>query len=69
VGNTYPYNQDSWIADIRLASASGIDGFMLNIGRNDWQPARVADAYTAAANSGTGFKVSLSSSTCKVIYD
>jgi glucan endo-1,3-alpha-glucosidase len=58
VGNTYPYTKDTWMADIRLASANGIDGFMLNIGTDSWQPARVADAYTAAANSGTGFKVS-----------
>jgi glucan endo-1,3-alpha-glucosidase len=58
IGNTYPYTYDTWMADIKLASASGIDGFMLNIGTDSWQPARVADAYNAAANSGTGFKVS-----------
>jgi glucan endo-1,3-alpha-glucosidase len=58
VGNTYPYTQDTWLSDIQLASASGIDGFVLNIGTDSWQPARVQDAYTMAMNSGLGFKVS-----------
>lgn len=43
--------------DIRLASASGIDGFALNLGPDWWQPDRIRDAYNAAAASGTGFKV------------
>ena len=38
--------------------AGGIDGFALNVGINDWEPQRVADAYTAA--SGTSFKLFLS---------
>ena len=57
VGNTYPYGYNDWMSDIKLAAANGIDGFVLNIGYDSWQPARVADAYNAAANSGTGFKV------------
>jgi glucan endo-1,3-alpha-glucosidase len=32
VGNTYSYSVDTWAADIKLASANGIDGFALNIG-------------------------------------
>ncbi|EIM86043.1 glycoside hydrolase [Stereum hirsutum FP-91666 SS1] len=60
VGNTYPYTVDTWAADIALAYANGIDGFALNIGSDDWQPARVADAYTAASQSGTLFKLFLS---------
>ncbi|KAL0951577.1 hypothetical protein HGRIS_008259 [Hohenbuehelia grisea] len=60
VGNTYPYSVNDWAKDIALAHSKGIDGFALNAGRDDWQPARVADAYTAAANSGTGFKLFLS---------
>jgi glucan endo-1,3-alpha-glucosidase len=44
--------------DIKLALAHGIDGFALNIGSDDWQEARVADAYTAAR--GTKFKLFIS---------
>lgn len=57
VGNAYPYTYDTWMNDIRLASASGIDGFVLNFGPDYWQPDRIKDAYNAAAASGTGFKV------------
>ncbi|KAI0917175.1 hypothetical protein AcV5_007718 [Taiwanofungus camphoratus] len=60
VGNTYPYTVDNWASDIALAHASGIDGFALNVGSDSWQPDRVADAYQAAASSGTGFKLFLS---------
>lgn len=58
VGNAYPYTYDTWMKDIRLASANGIDGFALNFGPDGWQPDRIRDAYNAAAASGTGFKVS-----------
>jgi glucan endo-1,3-alpha-glucosidase len=58
VGNTYPYTYDTWMRDIKLASASGIDGFALNMGPDSWQPDRIRDAYNAAAASNTGFKVS-----------
>jgi len=44
VGNTFPYTLQDWADDIALAHASGIDGFALNMGIDDWQPARVADA-------------------------
>ncbi|PCH40092.1 glycoside hydrolase family 71 protein [Wolfiporia cocos MD-104 SS10] len=60
VGNTYPYTIDNWAADIALAHESGLDGFALNVGSDEWQPARVADAYQAAENSGTGFKLFIS---------
>lgn len=60
VGNTYPYTQSSWLSDIQAASSYGIDGFALNMGSDSWQPERVADAYSAAASSGTGFKLFLS---------
>ncbi|KZT12051.1 glycoside hydrolase family 71 protein [Laetiporus sulphureus 93-53] len=60
VGNTYPYTQADWLADINLAHESGLDGFALNVGPDSWQPARVADAYQAAENSGTGFKLFMS---------
>ncbi|KAF9047688.1 glycoside hydrolase family 71 protein [Panaeolus papilionaceus] len=48
VGNTYPYTIDNWYDDIRLAAAHGIDGFVLNVGREDWQRQRSADAFAAA---------------------
>ena len=64
VGNTYPYQFDDWKKgpspspatlilltcheDITLALAHGIDGFALNVGSDDWQATRVADAYNAA---------------------
>jgi glucan endo-1,3-alpha-glucosidase len=31
------------------AQALGVDGFALNLGTDDWQPAHIADAYSAAA--------------------
>lgn len=39
-----------------MAKSAGVDGFALNMGSNDWQPARVADAYAVAASLG-GFKL------------
>ena len=73
VGNTYPYQLEDWKkgtsklpapaslthhSDISLALSHGIDGFALNIGSDDWQEARVADAYNAAR--GTKFKLFIS---------
>ncbi|KAH7923313.1 glycoside hydrolase family 71 protein [Leucogyrophana mollusca] len=59
VGNTYGYTQSDWAGDIALAQSKGLDGFALNVGVDEWQPARVADAF-AAASSFTGFKLFLS---------
>lgn len=59
VGNAYPYTYDNWRSDIQLAAANGIDGFILDIGADDWQRERVRDAYKAAAECGIDFKVSL----------
>ncbi|WVF67574.1 hypothetical protein IAT40_002332 [Kwoniella sp. CBS 6097] len=58
VGNTYSYTQATWADDISQAQAAGIDGFALNYGSDSWQPARLSDAYTAAA--AKGFKMFLS---------
>lgn len=44
VGNTYPYTQADWEADINMAHGAGIDAFALNIGSDDWQPHQVASA-------------------------
>jgi glucan endo-1,3-alpha-glucosidase len=43
--------------DISLASSKGVDAFALNLGSDSWQPDRVADAFQAAQNSGTDFKL------------
>jgi len=45
VGNVYSFTVDNWLADIILAHSSGIDGFALNVGIDDWQPQQVANAY------------------------
>lgn len=58
LGNAYPYTPDMWRTDISRAQGAGIDGFMLNLGGDYWQPARVQDAYAAAAEKG--FKMVLS---------
>ncbi|KAG8776428.1 hypothetical protein FRC15_011950 [Serendipita sp. 397] len=60
VGNTYPYTVEDWKRDIQLASSHSIDGFVLNVGRDDWMTARVDDAYAAAQSVGNGFKLCLS---------
>ncbi|EAU91889.2 hypothetical protein CC1G_04656 [Coprinopsis cinerea okayama7 len=49
VGNTYPYTVDDWLSDIKLAASYLIDGFVLNVGREEWQRDRVADCFKAAA--------------------
>ena len=36
------------------------DAFALNIGRDDWMPARVADAYSAAQALNVKFKLFIS---------
>jgi len=56
VGNTYPFTYSTWVDDINRAKSAGIDGFALNVGPDEWQPSRVADAYAAAQAIG-GFKV------------
>ncbi|KAG5639210.1 hypothetical protein H0H81_005689 [Sphagnurus paluster] len=60
VGNTFPYTQQDWADDIALAHASGIDGFALNMGIDEWQPDRVSDAYEAALQSELDFKLFIS---------
>ncbi|KIJ64429.1 glycoside hydrolase family 71 protein [Hydnomerulius pinastri MD-312] len=60
VGNSYPYTVNNWKSDILLAHQSGFDGFALNVGSDNWQPQQVANAYEAAQQSGTGFKLFMS---------
>ena len=54
------YTVTEWANDIALASSKGLDALVLNIGIDSWQPARVADAFTAAANAGSTFKIGFS---------
>lgn len=44
VGNTFPYTLQDWEDDIQLAHSKSIDAFALNMGIDEWQPARVNDA-------------------------
>jgi len=44
VGNTFPYTLQDWLDDINLAHSKSIDAFALNMGIDEWQPARVSDA-------------------------
>lgn len=44
VGNTFPYTLQDWLDDINLAHSKSIDGFALNMGIDEWQPARINDA-------------------------
>ncbi|KIK99634.1 glycoside hydrolase family 71 protein [Paxillus rubicundulus Ve08.2h10] len=60
VGNAYPYTVDNWKSDILLAHQSGFDAFALNVGSDSWQPQQVANAFEAAQQSGTGFKLFMS---------
>lgn len=58
VGNAYAHNAATWRQEIGDAMGAGIDGFLLNLGRDDWQPARVQDAYAVAQQMS--FKMALS---------
>ncbi|KAL0955708.1 hypothetical protein HGRIS_001928 [Hohenbuehelia grisea] len=59
VGNTFPYSINDWAQDVEMAAAHEIDGFALNIGREDWQKQRVADCFEAVTRSSaaTSFKL------------
>lgn len=48
VGNTYPYVQADWLADIKLAlNSAGVDAFALNLGTDYWQPTQYVSAFVA----------------------
>ncbi|KAJ7250848.1 glycoside hydrolase [Mycena haematopus] len=57
VGNTFPYTVQDWTNDINLAAASGLDGFALNIGPDDFQTTQTANAFQAAEAIGPNFKL------------
>ncbi|KAJ7032757.1 glycoside hydrolase family 71 protein [Mycena alexandri] len=70
VGNTYPYSVDDWAADIKEASANEMcsylflrdhsDGFVLNVGREEWLRDRVSMCFEAAAASSLPFELFIS---------
>jgi glucan endo-1,3-alpha-glucosidase len=60
VANTDVYTVNDWIDDIKLASAAGIDAFALNIGPESFYKDQVKNAYKAAEQSGTNFKMLMS---------
>lgn len=56
VGNTAAHSVDTWSEDIKLASAAGIDAFVLNMGFPDSNvPQQVSNAFAAAEK--TDFKL------------
>ncbi|KAJ6559169.1 glycoside hydrolase [Mycena vulgaris] len=57
VGNTFPYTLQDWTDDINLASASGLDGFALNVGPDDFQVTQTNNAFQAAEQLGPAFKL------------
>ncbi|KAF7365193.1 hypothetical protein MVEN_00390900 [Mycena venus] len=57
VGNTFPYTLQDWTDDINLATASGLDGFALNVGPDDFQNTQTANAFQAAEAIGPNFKL------------
>ncbi|KAM7212852.1 Glycosyl hydrolase family 71 domain containing protein [Rhypophila decipiens] len=58
VGNTASYTVADWQNDMSLAQAAHIDGFVLNMARNEsTNGASVANAFAAANNLGSNFKL------------
>lgn len=60
IGNAFSYTKDLWKKDIQMAQDGGVDGFALNLGSDDWQPARLDDAYSAAKELNSEFKLCIS---------
>ncbi|KAF7362348.1 AA-TRNA-LIGASE-II domain-containing protein [Mycena venus] len=61
LANRYtPYSVSDWITDIEEASTSHIDGFVLNVGREEWQQNRVAMCFEAASSSSAPFSLFIS---------
>jgi len=58
IGNTAAHEIDTWTKDINLASAAGIDAFILNIAYPDSNiPTQVSNAFAAAEASNSSFKL------------
>ncbi|KAF8600771.1 hypothetical protein BDV93DRAFT_559074 [Ceratobasidium sp. AG-I] len=60
VGNAYNYTIEQWTSNIELVSSKAIDVFSLNVRSDSWQPERVKQAYDAAQEAASDFKLSIS---------
>lgn len=58
VGIVSTYTMNDWVYDMTLASSYGIDGFALNIGKDDYTDTQLSLSYEAA--KGLEFKVFIS---------
>ncbi|KAI0761962.1 glycoside hydrolase [Trametes elegans] len=57
VGLTSDFTIDDWTADIKAAQAGGIDGFALNIGNDPFTNTQAENAYKAAEQLNSNFKM------------
>ncbi|TRM68935.1 glycoside hydrolase family 71 protein [Schizophyllum amplum] len=61
VGNTYPYTAREWEQDlVDCAERAALDGFVLNVGREEWQRDRVLDCFATALAMRSPLKFFLS---------
>ncbi|KAI0712188.1 glycoside hydrolase [Earliella scabrosa] len=57
VGLASGFSIDTWKDDIQTAQANGIDGFALNVGPDPFTDEQVNNAYSAAQELGSNFKL------------
>ncbi|KAI0648077.1 glycoside hydrolase [Trametes meyenii] len=57
VGLTSAFTVGDWASDIKLAQASGIDGFALNIGNDGFTNTQAQNAFQAAEQLNSNFKL------------
>ncbi|KAI0661905.1 glycoside hydrolase [Cubamyces menziesii] len=57
VGLTAAFTVDDWTSDIQLAQANGIDGFALNVGNDPFTNQQAQNAYQAAEQLNSNFKL------------
>ncbi|KAI9058333.1 glycoside hydrolase family 71 protein [Trametes sanguinea] len=57
VGLTAAFTVDDWTSDIQLAQANGIDGFALNVGNDPFTNTQAQNAYQAAEQLNSNFKM------------
>ncbi|KAI0822261.1 glycoside hydrolase [Trametes gibbosa] len=57
VGLTAAFTLNDWTSDITLAQANGIDGFALNVGNDPFTTTQVQNAFQAAEQLNSNFKL------------
>lgn len=57
-GNTYSYTAQDWEENFSLASQSGIDAFVFNLGADSWSQTQLDAAFPIAANYSTKISIS-----------